>query len=258
MALKKVRAHEDVAGRFALLRYADFQRMARDPSLNKYEKIGFPAKYRLGYESEIFRDIRVKLPNLGKKGQTVLDIGPGCSDLPRKLINLCRRRRHRLVLVDSAEMLAHLPNATFVKKICGRYPNNVTAVRRVTGAYDVILCYSVIHHVFADGNVWEFLDQSIDLLKPGGEMLIGDIPNISKRRRFFSTTAGVAYHRAFTKSADTPQVDFNVVVPRQIDDAVIAGLVLRARSAGVDAYLLPQPPSLAMANRREDILLRRP
>jgi hypothetical protein len=35
-------------------------------------------------------------------------------------------------------------------------------------------------------------------------------------------------------------------------------LLLRARAAGADAYIVPQDPALPMANRREDILIRKP
>jgi hypothetical protein len=38
----------------------------------------------------------------------------------------------------------------------------------------------------------------------------------------------------------------------------LLGLVMRARAEGFDAYLLPQRPDLPFANRREDLLCRRP
>ena len=244
--------------RFDRLSYADFRRMARDASLSKYEKIGFPDRYRANYEKAIFRDILVKLPKLLAKRQVVLDIGPGCSDLPRMLIDLCRRQEHRLVLVDSAEMLDLLPEAPFITKVSGKYPGNVKAIVRASRQYDVMLCYSVLHHVFVDGNIWSFLDRSLALLGAGGQMLIGDVPNVSKRRRFFSSDAGIAFHRSFMGTADDPTVQFNVATPGEIDDAAVLGLLLRARNAGVDAYLVPQAPDLPMANRREDLLLRKP
>jgi hypothetical protein len=56
---------------------------------------------------------------------------------------------------------------------------------------------------------------------------------------------------------DDPDVTFNVLEPGQIDDTVIIGLVLRARLAGFDAFVLPQAPDLPMANRREDVLVTR-
>ena len=56
-----------------------------------------------------------------------------------------------------------------------------------------------------------------------------------------------------------PKVIFNRIERRSIDDAVvILSLVARATSQGFDAYVLPQHRDLPMANRREDIVIRRP
>ena len=42
-------------------RFEDFKNLANDPSLSKYEKIGFPDSYRAGKEEAIFHDILSKL-----------------------------------------------------------------------------------------------------------------------------------------------------------------------------------------------------
>jgi hypothetical protein len=116
----------------------------------------------------------------------------------------------------------------------------------------------VLQYVFAESSVFEFLDQSLLLLDRGGEMLIGDIPNISKRKRFFSSEAGVAFHQAFVGTDEVPEVAFNRVEASHIDDAVICAILMRCRASGFDAYILPQADDLQMANRREDILIRKP
>jgi len=87
------------------LDYAGFAELAKNDSLSKYERIGFPDSYRAGFEANIFADICAKLPRLNERGLTVLDIGPGCSDLPMMLIDLCGARGHRLCLVDSPQMI---------------------------------------------------------------------------------------------------------------------------------------------------------
>src|SRR5207249_11465164 len=97
--------------------FEDFRRMAKDPSLNQYARIGAPDSYRKGKESDILKDISCKLTNLSKTRKLVLDVGPGCSDLAAMFINFCRKRRHRLLLVDSQEMLDLLPDASFVSKV---------------------------------------------------------------------------------------------------------------------------------------------
>lgn len=244
--------------RFAHLGYEDFRRMAADPTLSRYEKIGFPDSYREGREAQIFADIRRKLPILDDTGRVVLDVGPGCSDLPRLLIDLCRQQEHQLLLLDSEEMLGHLPDEAFIRKWAAYYPDCPELFTEFAGRVDVLLTYSVFHYIFTESNIWRFVDRSLELLTPGGQMLIGDIPNISKRKRFFASAAGNRFHRAFTGREEDPDVHFNVPEPDQIDDAVVLALLQRVRTAGCDAYVLPQATDLPMANRREDILIIRP
>jgi cyclopropane fatty-acyl-phospholipid synthase-like methyltransferase len=232
--------------------------MAQDHSLSRYEKIGFPDSYRKGREKRIFRDIVAKLPSLLAKKKVVLDIGPGCSELSTMLINLCRKNHHTLILVDSEEMLSHLPDEPFVRKIAGFYPYCEGLLESYRRKVDVILTYSVLHYVFVESNIWDFLDASMELLSDGGQMLIGDIPNVSKRKRFFSSTAGIRFHQEFTGTKEIPEAEFNTVERHHIDDAVVLALLARARNAGFDAYLLPQKDDLPMANRREDLLIRKP
>jgi hypothetical protein len=244
--------------RFENLSFDDFRRMALDQSLSRYEQIGFPDSYRAGKEAAIFADIRAKLPALETAGKTVVDVGPGCSELPLMLIKLCGEKGHTLILVDSEEMLSRLPDEPFVKKIAAYYPQCETLFAEYREKADVFLTYSVLHYIFAESNPWNFLDRSLELLAHGGEMLIGDIPNTSKRKRFFSSPAGIQFHQDFTQTTEVPQVEFNKIEPGQIDDSVILSLLLRARCQGADAYVLPQREDLPMANRREDILIRRP
>ena len=243
---------------FADLNFDDFRRMALDDSLSVHAKVGFPDSYREGKERAIFDDIKSKLTSLNERGKTVLDIGPGCGKLPLMLIDLCRRHDHSLILIDSEEMLAQLPDEPFVKKIAGYYPHCPSLADEFDGKVDAILTYSVLHYIFVESNLWNFLDQSLALLAHGGEMLIGDVPNVSKRKRFFSSPAGVKFHQEFTHTEEIPEVAFNQIEHRRIDDAVIFSLLMRARQQGFDAYVLPQRDDLPMANRREDILIRRP
>jgi len=243
---------------FSDLRFEDFRRLAADASLSKYERIGFPDSYRKGFEAAIFEDIKRKLPALDGKACRVVDIGPGCSDLPQMLIDLCRLRGHSLSLVDSAEMLARLPDAPFVEKTEGMFPNTPDLLARHRGSVDVVLSYSVLHYVFVDTPLFGFLDACLSLLASSGRLLLGDIPNVSKRKRFFSSEAGVRCHQEFQKTTEKPAVTFNTLEEKRIDDAVVLALLSRARAAGFESYVLPQSPALPMSNRREDLLFVRP
>ena len=245
--------------RFKDLTYDGFRALARTDGLSCYQQIGFPDSYRRDHEGHIFEDILAKLPALTAERKVVLDIGPGCSELARMLIDHCRRQGHTLLLCDSPEMLGRLPDDPCVVKVPGRYPaESGRLFAEFTGRVDVLLTYSVLHYVFAEQPLFDFIDRSLGLLAEGGQFLIGDVPNVSKRKRFFRSAGGVRHHQAYTGTGETPAVEFNVPEPGQLDDAVVLGLLARCRAAGFDAYVLPQPPELPMANRREDVLIVRP
>ncbi len=232
--------------------------MALDHTLSKNEKIGFPDSYREGFEELIFEDINKKLTNIELEKKTILDIGPGCGPLAQILQEKCKSQEHHLILVDSEEMLSQLPDNENVEKIAGHFPECKAKFQTYANSVDVILCYSVLHYIFNESSLFSFIDTSIELLSPGGQMLIGDIPNISKRKRFFSSQSGINFHQNFTATKEIPSVSFTTIEPGKIDDAVILSIIMRVRAQGCDAYWVPQSSKLPMANRREDILILKP
>lgn len=249
-------ATEEEVRRFSDLGYEEFRRLAVDPALGPNERIGFPDRYRAGFDEAIFADVVSKLPRLQEPALSVLEIGPGCGALPRLLFALAEEAGHRLTWIDSPEMLGQLPSAPNVTKLPGQYPDAAPA--SLEGACDVVVAYSVFHHVFAEQGGWAFLDAVLTHLAHGGAALIGDVPNVSKRRRFLASAAGHAFHRAATGDEHPPEVRFNVLDRDAIDDAVLLGMVMRSRAAGFDAYVVPQPDGLPLANRREDLLILAP
>lgn len=245
--------------RFKNLTYEGFKELAGDKTLSCYEKIGFPNEYREGKELAIFNDILLKTPCLKEAGKVVLDIGCGCSELPLMIMDYCEQKDHELVLIDSAEMLELLPDRPRVKKLAAYFPEECADfIDEYAGKVDAIICYSVLHYIIAETNLFSFLDCALSLLREEGAFLIGDIPNVSKRKRFFASNTGVAFHKAFMQTDEPPKVAFNTIESGQIDDSVVFALLQRARLAGFDAYVVPQSAGLPMANRREDVLIYRP
>lgn len=232
--------------------------MAGDESLTPNERIGFPESYRANKEHAILADLIGKIPALEQLQRIVVDIGPGCGELARLMLEHCERHQHRLMLIDSEEMLAQLPDVPCAHKVPAYYPQCPQVFENYSGKVDAIIVYSVFQYVFAEGNPWDFIDRSLALLAPGGRLLIGDIPNISRRKRFFASETGIRFHQTFTGTEETPEVRFNVLEPSYIDDSVVLAIVARARAAGFDAFVVPQADDLPMANRREDVLIVRP
>jgi hypothetical protein len=239
--------------------YEAFRRRAKDPTLSLDEKIGFPDVYRKGKDDLIFDDIASKLTRLLLQQQVVVDIGAGCGGLAMLLIERCAEQGHRLVQVDSPEMLALLPEAPHVERVAGRFPDECNELLdKLRCRAHCVLAYGVLPSVFVESNVFEFVDRALELLAEGGQLLLGDLANISKRKRFFASEAGVRFHQEFMATSERPEVRFNVLESGSFDDAVLLAIVSRCRSAGFDAYVVPQRDGLPFANRREDILVTRP
>ena len=101
--------------------------------------------------------------------------------------------RHELTVADLCAVL-QLPQSTVSRHLKVLADDGWVAARPEGDlfhrAVDVILSYSVLHYVFVQQPLYEFLDTSLGLLADGGQMLLGDIPNVSKRKRFFSSAAG--------------------------------------------------------------------
>ena len=235
------------------LTFEDFRARALDPELSCHEKVGFPDDYREGQEHAIFADIRRKLPTLENRGGVVVEIGPGCGPLPTVLLEFCLERDKELVLIDSAEMLQTFPDHKNVHKIAGEFPN--VGWDRWVGCAEAVIAYSVVQYPHHAGFLDEFVSAGMDLLVEGGGFLLGDIPNASMRARFFASTAGQEMHRRYTGEENPPPVKFDTDA---MNDGDVAHMLEHARAQGMHAWVLPQDAALPMANRREDLLIKRP
>ena len=246
------------SNKFLNLNFEDFKKLSKDDNLSIYEKIGFPDSYRKEKEVSIFNDIKSKATNLKLQNKLVLDIGPGCSNLPRMIIDECKRNSSKIFLIDSDEMLSHLPNDDHISKIGAYYPNCDNFLRDNEGKIDLIICYSVFHYIYPDVAIEKFLESTLPLLASGGQLLIGDIPSYNKRKRFFSSEAGIKFHQNFMKTDEPMKISDDEIESKQIDDKILLSIISIVRKKGFDAYLLPQDSKLPMENRREDIFIVRP
>src|SRR5205814_194538 len=114
-----------------------------------------------------------KLPALTRRGDVVVDIGAGCSDVAHGLRARCAERGHELILVESPEMLAHHADAPGVVKVAGRFPTETEElVRERADQAGAVIAYSVIQYAFTDASIFDFADAALALLAPGGRLLL--------------------------------------------------------------------------------------
>ena len=243
---------------YSVKSYDEFRVRALNADLTANEKCAIPETFRAGLDAQIFADIASKLTILNRPGARICDIGAGCSELSRMIIASTAEKGQSLTVVDCPEMLDLLPDYPHLTKVEGPFPECLSRSGQDFGSFDGILSYGVIQTVFISGNLHGFVDRALQLLHEGGQLLLGDVTNSTMRKRFIASAAGRAYHRRVYSHLPSPETEpsrFNI---EEMDDAVILGLIARARGAGFHAYLLPQAPELPMAGRREDILMVRP
>jgi len=130
---------------------------------------------------KIFNDIDKSLQF--DKEDIVLDIGCGNGEITKFIAP----RVKEVILVDgAAKMLefAHKATQNFenteFKIIDLNKPLNISEL----GAFDKIFCYSVVQYLDDYQKFENLLREMVRALKPGGKILVGDIPLADKREKY--------------------------------------------------------------------------
>ena len=181
-------------------------------------------------------------------------------------------------LLKNVSAIYALDNENMVRKFKELHPEEATKIVFFTGNFleenlqlkvDKILCYSVIHYLKDKEEIIAFIDKALTLLKPGGMVLLGDLPNISHKNRFLKTEFGAIFSRAFRANEDcdantkeTAKFDYIFSESKNsfsnFDDDFLMGLIATYRTKGFPSYILPQNGERnAFGYTREDILIKK-
>jgi len=140
-------------------------------------------------------------------------------------------------------------------------------------SFDKIIVYSVLQYLSDKNELFRFIDKAIDLLKPNGKLLLGDLPNSSKEKRFFDSRTGKKYQKKWDKErqkfkkraegGDECIGDLLYGISKDskyvaINDDLVLTILAHTRGKGFDAYVLPQPKELPFGYSREDIIIEKP
>ena len=134
------------------------------------------------------------------------------------------------------------------------------------GLFDRVLVYGVLHILPDWPTAERFLDAALDKVAPRGRLLIGDLPNSDRKRRFLESDAGRKFDAQWKRgmaeaSKSATQDPFAVFAGAPsigtLDDKSILELLARYRARGCHAYVLPQRSDLPFGHTREDILIER-
>jgi SAM-dependent methyltransferase len=187
----------------------------------------------------------------------LLEIGCGTGNVLRPL---AARVGEAVGIDHGACLAAFAPVPENVELVPGRWPQV-----RLEGDFSKVLAYSVLHYLTGADQAFEFIDRCVELVRPGGRILLGDLPNADAGARFAATDFGQRFLAAWADRvaaerspedrardelfAGAPKLD------RYIDDAFVTAVFARYRGRGHAVYVLPQPPDLAFSRTREDVLI---
>jgi len=219
-----------------------------------------------GKEPLIWNDIISKLPV--KPNINVLDLGGGCGGLTELSLKASIEIDFNLYLYDIPEVInkARGVFSDDLFKNCqlysGIFPHDhLASLQKVE--FDAILAYSVFQHT---DEPRKFIDEASKLLKTGGRMLIGDIPNVNKKGRFLSCDSGRKFEAEY-KNIDIYEVPFyknhhdflekSTGQNKTINDEFLLSIIQDYRNNGYNAYIIPQPSTLPFSFTREDLVIEK-
>jgi 2-polyprenyl-3-methyl-5-hydroxy-6-metoxy-1,4-benzoquinol methylase len=163
--------------------------------------------------------------------------------------------------IDHPDVISYASRSSCGARI--RWLNGQFPAVAINERFDCVLIYSVIHYVPSFSELLPFINAAAGLLKPGGRLMIGDIPNSDKKRRFLKSDAGQIFEKEWQRSRrESPGNEASVFDGATgigtFSDTEIFEIATLSRANGFHAYLLPQPPDLPFGHTREDILIVRP
>jgi 2-polyprenyl-3-methyl-5-hydroxy-6-metoxy-1,4-benzoquinol methylase len=138
---------------------------------------------------------------------------------------------------------------------------------QLSGPFDRVLIYAVISSLPDWDTLLGMLDAAVRPLPGGGRLLLGDIPNADRKKRFLESPAGKQFNEQWKRGMEEARrsgIDDPLKVFEgkacigTLDDQSVLQLMERFRKQGLRTYLLPQNPSLPFGHTREDMLIERP
>lgn len=233
--------------------FENYQHIAQLSDVSNTEVSG---RYSFQKEAErrILFDLLVKLDL--KVTDSLLEIGCGPGNLLVPLSGFCASAAG----IDNEAAIVRLMSRFAKDAEISCMPGNFLEMTVPAAHFDKILIYSVLHCLSDWDEVVCFVERALSLLKPGGRMVLGDLPNVSKKNRFANTKCGQIVSANWAEQikggrgrpAEKMKVDTHLVT---FDDASVLDLLAFIRSQGFESFLLPQPTELPFGCTREDILV---
>lgn len=234
--------------------FDNYSELANSESISNTEAAG-RFTFQQDSERRMLSDVLLKLELIPTDSLLEIGCGPGALLVP--LSGFCAQS-------------AGIDNEGAINRLKGRFAKD-SGIKCIIGdfldmdlpvsQFDKILINSVLHCLSNKSEVLAFIERGLSILRPGGRMLIGDIPNISKKARFLASKRGeqvlsewseLVQNSPITHPLESMTHDDQIVV---FDDDFVLEILAFIRKQGFEAFLLPQPLSLPFGGSREDVLV---
>lgn len=236
--------------------FDNYAAVARARGASNVEVAGRYA-FQAAAERRILADLIAKLGL--EPEDSLLEIGCGPGNLLVPLSHFVARSAG----IDNAAAIDRLSHRVSGADRITLHAGDFLGMEPLQEKFSKILVYSVIQYVDTPATVERFVRAALDLLAPGGRLLVGDLANRDKKKRFGGSSRGVQVAQEWSQLVSgagehpmsTLPPDNDMV---EITDELVLGLMTLGRRAGFEAYLLPQSPELPFGNTREDLLFVAP
>lgn len=213
---------------------------------------------------DVFHKLRVS------KGMSVLDIGCGCGYFAKRWMESAKEENYELFLLDAPKVIERLMAeygsvsegfSELIHIFKGVFPES-GCHDIFSKTYDRIVFYSVLHY---SSDPKFLIEKAASLLRPGGRLLLGDLPNMTKKARLLSSEFGRKTEAAY-RGVSLDQVPV-YLSPEEylsqhaskdlanINDSFVFDILSTYRKPGFEAYVVEQPANLTFSLTREDIVI---
>lgn len=206
--------------------------------------------------------LRLIVPDLVQKlslkpTDSLLDIGCNCGQITIPMSFLCKR----VVGIDGGviarlrERITGIDNIFTIEGDFREVP--------IDEKFDCILIYSVLVYMDSYEEKLNFILKAADLLKPGGRLLVGDVINVSTKKRFENSEYFCIVDEEYKKYKNKMSEDdknksqnHGPLLENILDDEMLMRLLLDIRRAGYESFILPQDKDMPFGYTRQDILVK--
>lgn len=214
-------------------------------------------KFQRNEEKKILPEI-IKNLNLNKKDK-LIDIGCGSGNITMHI----SKKVNTVTAVDFPKILDALKARSIKKNIrnINYIPGNFLNLK-IQKKFNKILAYSVIHYMRDINQLKVLIRKILKITLPSGKILLGEVPNISMKKRFLNSKIGKKIDQRFKVDVER----LNKKYPNsmnlnnkfiRIGDKDLSSIIFYCNKLGADAYILPIENGLPFCNSRVNILIKK-